>query len=564
MKKKMSRIQLAVRIIIASAITAAAFAFFFVSLDNFVDGNVRDFSHGWTVNYNGQVTVDADLYTYRFSSPIRRGDIITMRKRIPLSIGDEMILTFDGQMSAFSVKVDGRNIYSYGYNLIRNDKVPGNASHVVLLPTDAAGKTCEVSIEAGIDYAFTTLPMFHLVPAQNETACYTNLHIMSNVIAFFLFTMGMMMIIACIVSGIMGRRYELAFSVGSLAFTVGIWAMCTTHVIEMFSRNYVVNTHLGCLMLYVSVIPLLSIMYFIRKPGKGMRQKAFVGASYASICTLLAIVIIMDFAGRMHPAAFLLPLQIASLIAIVLMVAGTTPHRQTDDGSVKIYFAALAILFAGCIADMIRYYLSSVIRIESRILFTSIIPAVSAVFIMMIIVGYLVRLRHHYLREAELEIADQIAFTDVVTGLRNRTYCNDLFERLEGRSTDETFQIVSFDINGVTKVNDTLGRAAGDMLIKDSAAIISRAFAGIGDAIRMGGDEFIVVIENGRYRDVKTSLSRMEKLEAQYEFRRKYEIRLSYGAASSDEKEGLTPEAVYHRATERMYAMKKETRYSTY
>ena len=283
MKKKMSRIQLAVRIIIASAITAAAFAFFFVSLDNFVDGNVRDFSHGWTVNYNGQATVDADLYTYRFSSPIRRGDIITMRKRIPLSIGDEMILTFDGQMSAFSVKVDGRNIYSYGYNLIRNDKVPGNASHVALLPTDAAGKTCEVSIEAGIDYAFTTLPMFHLVPAQNETACYTNLHIMSNVIAFFLFTMGMMMIIACIVSGIMGRRYELAFSVGSLAFTVGIWEMCTTHVIEMFSRNYVVNTHLGCLMLYVSIIPLLSIMYFIRKPGKGMRQKAFVGTSYASI-----------------------------------------------------------------------------------------------------------------------------------------------------------------------------------------------------------------------------------------------------------------------------------------
>ena len=43
MKKKMSRIQLAVRIIIASAITAAAFAFFFVLLDNFVDGNVRDF-----------------------------------------------------------------------------------------------------------------------------------------------------------------------------------------------------------------------------------------------------------------------------------------------------------------------------------------------------------------------------------------------------------------------------------------------------------------------------------------------------------------------------------------
>lgn len=564
MKKQMSEGQLIFRLVAACIVVAAVLIFFFYSLNRFVDGKVQDFSDGWTVNYNGQAAVDADLYKYRFPSRLKRGDIITLEKKIPSTIGDEMILTFNGQLSACSVKVDGEDIYNYGYQLIYDGDIPGDATHNVLLPTDAAGTVCEVSIEVGMDDAFRTLPLFHLVPAQNVTACYTNLHVISNVIALFLFTMGIVILVASIILGCMRKNYKLSFAIGALSFVVGIWTLCTTHMIEMFSRNYVFNTKLEYLSLYFSIIPLLSVMYLIKKPGKQIWQKACVGMAYAVICTFLVIVCLSDLTKTMHPAAFLIPAQVVSLASILFMILGTYTHKEERGTTDKIYDVALIILFAGCIYDVLRYYISTAIKVDSGFLFISVIPPVSFIFIIMMQVAYLKRIDDHYMHEAELEIADQIAFTDVVTGLKNRTYCNLLFERLEKRNPEDKFQIVSFDVNGVTKVNDTLGRPAGDMLIKDSAEILVKAFLGVGEVIRMGGDEFIAVIENGKYRDVKTSLSRMEKFEAQYELRRKYEIRLSYGVAASDEKEGMTPEAVYHRATERMYAMKKETKYSTY
>lgn len=563
MRREISKAQIIVRLVIAVIITAVVFEFFLFFMGRFIDGNMQNFSDGWSVNYNGQITVDANLNKYRFSSKIRKGDVITLQKKIPKTVGDEVILTFDAQLSAVNVQIDGNDIYEYGYNLVRKDLIPGDATHLVILPTNAAGRRCLVSIEAGADGAFRTLPTFNLVPAQNKTAAYTNRHIISNIVALFLFTMGIVLIIIAIAQGIIRKRYQTTFAIGSLAFCVGIWTLCQTHLIEMFSQDYVLNTLLGYLAFYVSTIPLISIMYLLKGGGRKIWQKVCVGISYAITCASVVLVLSLTLSRTFHPEVFFMRAQIVDLIAFVFMIAGTS-HDTHPDTPQKIYNAALVILFAGCIYDVIRYYISVLIRIDSGFLFVPVIPASSFIFIIMMMVAYLARLDSHYMHEAELEIADQIAFTDVVTGLKNRTYCNHLFDSLESRPAEEKFQIVSFDINGVTKVNDTLGRKAGDMLIKDCADIISKSFAGVGEVIRMGGDEFIAVVENGKYRDVKSALSRMEKFEAQYEFRRKYEIRVSYGAASSDEKDGITPEEVYHRANERMYSMKKETKYSAY
>lgn len=563
MKKKMSKGQLVFRLIIAVAVTVIFLGAFLSLLDRFIDGMMHNFSQGWTVSFDGHATQDADLYTYRFNRHIRRGDTVILEKNIPLTIGDEMILSFDGRFSACSVKVDGEDIYTYGYDLMQRHIVPGNATHVVLLPTNAAGTRCRVILTAGMDNAFKILPIFYMVPAQNETACYTNQHVITNTIAFILFTLGLVMLVISIILGLMGRHYDLVIAIGWLTFAIGIWTLCNTHLMDMFSRDYVMNTMIEYASLYLSVIPLLTIMYLIRKPGSNIWQKVCVGISYAIIGTFMAFVIVLGIAHLAHPAVFLSLAHVAALVSFVFMFIGTY-KKDSSDRPYRIYAAALTILFAGYILDMVRYYLSDVIRVDSRIMFTSVLPVISFIFIIMMMAAYLMQLDSHYMHSAELEIADQIAFTDVATGLKNRTYCNHLFEKLEGRPADEKFQIVNFDINDVGKINNSLGRAAGDMLIKDCAVILQKAFAGTGEVIQMGGDEFIAVIYNGKYRDVKNALSRVEKLETHYEFRRKYEIRLSYGAASSNEKEGMTPEAVYQRANERMYAMKKETKYSAY
>jgi len=98
----------------------------------------------------------------------------------------------------------------------------------------------------------------------------------------------------------------------------------------------------------------------------------------------------------------------------------------------------------------------------------------------------------------------QAAVHDALTGLPNR---NSLAARLEhaivrvNRSGDR-IALLFIDLDRFKKVNDTLGHAAGDEVLRQSAARI-RACVRDGDSLaRLGGDEFVVLLENDVSPDV--------------------------------------------------------------
>ena len=61
----------------------------------------------------------------------------------------------------------------------------------------------------------------------------------------------------------------------------------------------------------------------------------------------------------------------------------------------------------------------------------------------------------------------------------------------------------SIDINGLKRVNDTLGHEAGDELICGAAACIKNVFDEVGSCYRTGGDEFIVLASMSKNEAVK-------------------------------------------------------------
>ena len=86
-----------------------------------------------------------------------------------------------------------------------------------------------------------------------------------------------------------------------------------------------------------------------------------------------------------------------------------------------------------------------------------------------------------------------ISNTDELTGLYNRhAYDNDI-QKIEGSTLNDDFVIISMDSNGLKTINDNLGHAAGDEMLKGTAECIKRHFKHIGRCYRMGGDEFTVI-----------------------------------------------------------------------
>ncbi len=82
---------------------------------------------------------------------------------------------------------------------------------------------------------------------------------------------------------------------------------------------------------------------------------------------------------------------------------------------------------------------------------------------------------------------------DILTGLYNRAFFDAELERLsQGRIFP--MSVVMADVNGLKKVNDTLGHEAGDDLIRMAARIILDAFRAEDIVARIGGDEFAVLL----------------------------------------------------------------------
>ena len=89
------------------------------------------------------------------------------------------------------------------------------------------------------------------------------------------------------------------------------------------------------------------------------------------------------------------------------------------------------------------------------------------------------------------------AFQDDLTGLANRALFHDrLRHALERRSrTRTTVAVLLLDLDGFKRVNDSLGHAAGDQLLRAVASRISSTVRSGETVARLGGDEFAIVIE---------------------------------------------------------------------
>lgn len=93
--------------------------------------------------------------------------------------------------------------------------------------------------------------------------------------------------------------------------------------------------------------------------------------------------------------------------------------------------------------------------------------------------------------------AEAQAVTDALTGLGNRRAMDQAADALAQGPEGEPFALLQIDLDHFKTVNDTLGHAAGDHVLRHVARVL-REETRKGDMVmRTGGDEFVVICRNG-------------------------------------------------------------------
>ena len=166
------------------------------------------------------------------------------------------------------------------------------------------------------------------------------------------------------------------------------------------------------------------------------------------------------------------------------------------------------------------------------------------------------------LRERE-GILHRSAYRDTLTGLRNTTSCKARVEEFEKniRNHQADFGVVVLDINELKNANDLHGHDVGNELIVSSAKIISNVFKH-SPVFRIGGDEFLVVLQNSDLANREILFEQFERNCAQSLVNEtaRISVRIALGFARFEAGKDQCFADVFKRADEAMYRNKRTSK----
>lgn len=155
--------------------------------------------------------------------------------------------------------------------------------------------------------------------------------------------------------------------------------------------------------------------------------------------------------------------------------------------------------------------------------------------------------------EQEKQNLSQMAFIDELTKAYNRRFGMDTIQRLI--DDKEEFALVMVDLNDLKEVNDNGGHSCGDDYIRTICDIIRDKVRERDLLIRVGGDEFIVVLQQCSDEGAQNKMALIGNAVEKEE--KEFNMSISYGIVSNNTQENMELSEMLELADSKMYDYKK-------
>lgn len=511
----------------------------------------------WTVHINNTQYNNVDLNSFRFPA-VQKGDLVTMIKTLPdnLSYG-QPTLSLHIRQSATNIYINDELIYEYGHDRQELGKTIGSGIEFINFSNDYAGQELKIIFEVSESRAFSSLD----IPSISECKNAYRFVIMENrlplFIGVFLIVLGVVVTTISIFAVTISRKYMNILSLSMFSICMGLWTLCYHNIVIIFPMPLYSVSLLEYMALLLSPLPIMLYMNTYVKQLQSKRLLLHYRILFIIQLAFSVFAIFLHTIDLVHAAGLLMYFLILISIHILFFTYILRKSLANSKLGKGLYYIGMIIVVVCIVYDLLTYVLNRYVGYQ---IFK--IKGMASIgimlFLIMLILDLYIDATTKMMEEQEKAILIKQAYTDDLTQINNRHFCSEHMNKLQA-NVDSKYSIITFDLNNLKKINDNFGHVTGDLLIKTAANAISTIFSPSGIVGRMGGDEFIAILDTN---DTKQIESLIKSFNLFIENTNKTDnnnlyLSVSYGYATCDEVTERNIEKVYHLADSRMYVHKK-------
>lgn len=470
-------------------------------------------------------------------APDGEGDdkAVIYRQTLGESRWNQPVCAITATRISFSVYLDSTLLYTYD---------PGAFDHgemihwIPLSDMELSGHTLTVSaassgvsIQVG-DYSDLLLYYRNInIPAQVFSGLFLVLGILIGVMSLGAST------------AMKGRKIWILRHLSTLTMLMGVWVSMDAAVFQTFTAR-------GAAMYVLTVYAFMSMPFFLIQFYRSLLDED------SHLLCLLSRLHLLDLflSGLLQALGVvrlyeMLPLTHALMLVTLFSLLWYLVSRLHSEfrWEAGVMLSGFGLLGICCIVGLLDYYLW---ELRWYPILVSVGMLLFVVSLLVVAIRYVYR---EMVKSSRLRYYQKLANTDMMTRLDSRTSFEERIRQspvLKGSCA-----CLVMDINDLKKANDTMGHLAGDELICDAAECILSIFEPLGSCYRIGGDEFVVLLQDITEDQVDSTLSELELCISRRNLIRPFPLSVAVGYAMDED---ASIEQMFREADFNMYQKKRQ------
>ena len=521
-------------------------------------------NNSWIVEFDNKVYSDVALDEFSLDRMINRGEKVVLKGYLPGEWNYHSPTIITGTRNcAISVYINGNLKYSYGEDILERRGLLGSGIHFIPLDNNDKGGTIRIELTSGDFSGFSSIGDVALTEYRDSFSEFIDDNLLFLVIGSFFILLGLFLVFIGGIFILMKLDVHDLLYLGILALCVGGWTASYHRLAVIYGGSMSESTRMEYLCLMAGCVALLM---FFRDSVMSMKNNSALKISYRILMWTeilsYSVILILDLTSVIHMTSFLLFIQLCMCVEAVyilsLMIV-LIRHGRKDGKIILIAFS----IFVACAGIDVLSYAASINWGINAYSDGRIASLGTVILVAFLICHFTLSIFTKYKDDHEKEVLYKLAYSDELTKVYNRRYCERIMDELTEKK--QHYTIFSFDLNNLKKINDSMGHQYGDALISGFANILKDTFSEDAVVGRMGGDEFIVLLDDKNIhshdhsKDIKKYQEILERYNRQEE---NFQFSASFGYADMEEIQPVDgvvdSRKVYALADNRMYEMKSK------